>query len=233
MNILRKPAVRSTVQQIETSEFWDAMEGYEKRWEKDSTSSILLVGGSKSENADLAEKLKESGMECETAENGAVAINLNRSQDFSVVAIRRSLPDVNAEDLGKLIHAHNSRQVEILVLEEENPEIAKEKLMQARTESLRKSRDNRLYGDAVGGAVFEEISHLRANPKRISDRVEAKDSQSILKLEVDKLSSMDSEITRDRQTLKRFFAKNLSGGNKEAPEKLIERAIETIRKINH
>jgi len=25
----------------------------------------------------------------------------------------------------------------------------------------------------------------------------------------------------------------LSGGNKEAPEKLIERAIETIRKINH
>ena len=232
MNILGKSDERMVSQQIEKSEFWDTMEGYEKRWEKDSARNVLLVGGSLKANATLAKKLEESGLECETAKNGSDAINFSRSQNFPVVAIRRNLPDVNAEDLGKLIRAHNPRHIEIIVLEEESVEVAMEKLIQARAEGIRKSRNNRLYGDAVGGAVFEEVKYLRANPENTPKGLEPKDSQSILKQEVSKLSSMDSEIARDRKSLKQFFAENLSGGDKETPEKLIERAIETIRKIN-
>jgi CheY-like chemotaxis protein len=227
------PTERSSINLLDNPENWNALEGCRDDWERSAPKRILLVGYSPEKNESLVAALAEKGFSCETCNDGTEALKISRSEDFPIVAIWRGLPDVGNEDLARLLRAHTLHEAEIVLLANENFESAAEKLLQAHVEHVRKVRDNRLYGEVVGGAVFEGISRLRrCNESDESGSEESNRLHDAFRVEMKKLSLLDSEIARDEESLKGYLAEFLGKEGDGPPERLLERAIRAVRELN-
>ena len=105
--------------------------------------------------------------------------------------------------------------------------------LQAHVEHVRHVRNNRLYGEVLGGVVFEGISRLRrGNESPNSDAEGTNRLHDAFRDEVKKLSHLDPEITRDEESLKSYLAESLGNEDDNPPERLLERAIRAVRELN-
>ena len=227
------PPERSSIDLLDSPENWNAIEKCHDDWERSAPKRILIVGDSPEKNESLVDALAEEGFSCETCNDGNEAMKVSRLEDFPLVAIWRGLPDVSGEDLANLLRTHNLPEAEIVLLPDENCESAKEMLLQAHVEHVRHVRNNRLYGEVLGGAVFEGISRLRrGNESPNSDTEGTNRLHDAFRDEVKKLSHLDPEIAHDEESLKSYLAESLGNEDDNPPERLLERAIRAVRELN-
>ena len=223
----------SSIDLLHNPDIWNTLEKYRDDWERSSPKRILIVRNSNEKNASLVETLARQGFSCEMCKSGTEAMKISRSEDFSLVAIWRGLPDVGVEDLGNMIRWHTLPESEIVLLDDEDSETAAAKLLQSHLEHARKIRDDRLYGDVIGGALFKEISSPRLEGET-NEKQEEKTNRlhDSFRNEIKKLSLADSEIIRDEVSLKGYLAECLGKEPKESPERLLEQAIRAVRELN-
>ena len=227
------PRERSSIDLFDNPENWNALEECYANWECSAPKRILIVGDSLEKNEHLVDALTKEGFSCETCNDGNEALKVARVEDFPLVAIWRGLHNVSGEDLANLLRTHNLPEAEIVLLPNENFESVKEKLLQAHVKHVRKVRDNQLYGEVLGGSVFEGISRLRSgNESAKSDAEETNRPHDAFREEVKKLSLLDLEIARDQESLKSYLAESLGNEENGPPERLLERAIRAVRKLN-
>ena len=231
--LLSSPKDGSCIDLFTSVENWHELQQRHNTVQQTLPKSILLVDNSSTVTEPLVDALQNIGFTCKVSRDGNQALTASRLEHFSLVAIRRGLPDVSGEDLVNLLKSHNLPKAEFIFFADETAEAIAVKAQQVFSDHLLKARNQEFYGEVLGSAVFEGIARLR----RKEESAECKEEKTnrlhaVLQEEVMRLSRNDSDIVRNEEAFKSYLADFLEREESSSPERLLELSIRAIQELN-